>query len=187
MDVPAPELYVYVLFAVLFVSTALFPTIRSARGDYYRSLKRPRWALPRLWLVALVALVVWVLVAWSVFRIRAMGAWESGINLTELLLVTFLHFLQGLAAFAFFELGSPVVASVVVFLTLVLSFIVSWLFTVADTLAGVFMWVQFAWLIYVFTVVLAMALMNGGAQKAARGITRSQLRMKRGGIVNKRI
>ena len=177
-SVPATELYFYWLFTVLFVATALFPQWRGQRGIFYRSMRRSAFAPPQYTVIVLVSLIVYTLSAWSAFRVRTLGVWLTGVNLVELVLYVVLRVLVAAHVFTFFELRSLGASAVASFASLVLAFIVAWLVSQLDWLAGVFVWLEFVWLLYLFIVTLTFYTLNGGMRVAARGLVQTQLRPK---------
>lgn len=148
------ELFVWWLL-LSWATAGVSSAVASARVSYNRRCK-PSWA-PPAWLFGVVWPVLYTLIAWAAWRIRLLGVWVSGVNLTELVLALVLLFVLMLWNLVYNGIGSIVGGAVVVFASLGVAVATTVLFWAKDTLAGALLLPLDAWLAFALALNIAIA------------------------------
>ena len=163
--VGATELVFFEIAIVAFVGLAipqLAKQFMRSKYNYKDLTKQISWAPPPYLFGVIWSIMYLALLPISVYRIRILGNWQTGVNLTALILFWILQFV--LVLYNFLYIVNLWLGFVTVLASLGLAITTTILFFPLDTAAGVLLLPLDVWLVIATILALMIALNNGHAK-----------------------
>jgi len=164
-SVGATELVIFEIALVAFVGLAmpqLAKQFMQSKYKYADLSKKISWAPPAYLFGVVWSIMYLALMPIAVYRIRILGNWQSGVNLTELILFWVLQFV--LLLYNFLYIVNLWLGFVTVLASLGLAIATTILFFGLDTAAGILLLPLDVWLLFATILALAIAINNRGAR-----------------------
>lgn len=167
--VGSTELVIFEISLVAFVGLAIpqlakqFMQSKYKYGDLTKNISfaPPSYLFGVVWSIMYLALM-----PISVYRIRILGNWESGVNLTALILFWVLQFV--LLLYNFLYIVNLWLGFATVFSALGVAIATTVLFFPLDTAAGILLLPLDVWLLFASILAFAVAIKNSGARPQAK-------------------
>lgn len=176
--VGATELVFFEIAIVAFVGIAIPQLARqwmTQKYKYGELTKSISWAPPAYLFGVVWSIMYFALLPVAVYRVRILGNWQTGVNLTALVFFWILQF--ALVTYNFLYIVNLWLGFLSVAVSLGLSVATTYFFFALDTAAGILVLPLDVWLLYASALALAVAVKNK-SKGASSSTTNRRLRAR---------